>query len=229
MQTNTGGSTVNAGSGYTKRASGTDTALTYSIIEDNLIAAGGSITASATWSTTTSWTAGIGAFFAANFTITGNAGVAGATINYSGASSGSVVADVSGNYTVTSSVNGVYTITPSLAGYTFTPTSQNVNVVSANVSGVNFTATAADDATIPFLGSVSETTDDSGGTNYVGHVKVVIAARSGVPNPYLGKIKKVTSVPGNTGDPLLGEVVIVSGPPVGFAGTDIYLGHAEET
>ena len=37
--------------------------------------------------------------------------------------------------------NGSYTITPTKSGYTFSPTSQQVTVNGANVSGVNFTAT----------------------------------------------------------------------------------------
>ena len=36
---------------------------------------------------------------------------------------------------------GTYTIAPSLASYTFSPTSQSVTVTNANVIGVNFTAT----------------------------------------------------------------------------------------
>jgi len=74
------------------------------------------------------------------FSISGNAGVAGALISYTGTSSGSVVADGSGNYTF-SVAAGTYTITPSLATYTFSPTSQIETVVSSNIAGVNFTPT----------------------------------------------------------------------------------------
>lgn len=55
--------------------------------------------------------------------------------------SGSVVADGSGNYSITGLPNASYTITPSLAGYTFSPTSRAVTVSGADVGGVNFTAT----------------------------------------------------------------------------------------
>jgi beta-glucanase (GH16 family) len=39
-------------------------------------------------------------------------------------------------------VNGSYTVTPSSSTATFSPTSQSVTISNANVSGVNFTATA---------------------------------------------------------------------------------------
>jgi hypothetical protein len=79
--------------------------------------------------------------------------------------------------------------------------------------------------TVPFLGSVSETTDDSLGTQYIGHVKVIASAPAGVPNPYLGKIEVVGSAPAGVSDPLLGEVVIVADQP---GSNDVYLGHIEE-
>ena len=74
--------------------------------------------------------------------ISGNAGIAGASVAYSGTSSGSTTADGSGNYTIAGLASGSYTITPSLAGYTFSPTSANETITSSNITGVNFTATA---------------------------------------------------------------------------------------
>jgi hypothetical protein len=74
--------------------------------------------------------------------ISGNAGVAGATVAWSGTSSGSTTADGSGNYTISGLSNGSYVITPSLVNYTFSPTSQNETVSGSNITGVNFTATA---------------------------------------------------------------------------------------
>ena len=81
------------------------------------------------------------------------------------------------------------------------------------------------DSTKPFIGSMSETADDSQGTQYIGHVIVLASAPAGLPNPYLGKIKKVGSAPAGVGDPLLGQVVIVADAP---AGGDPYLGHVQE-
>ena len=74
------------------------------------------------------------------FSISGNAGIAGANVAYSGTASGNVTADGSGNYTISGLSNGNYTITPSLSGYVFSPTSQNETVSGSNITGVNFTA-----------------------------------------------------------------------------------------
>ena len=75
--------------------------------------------------------------------ISGNAGVGGTTVSWSGTASGSTVADGSGNYSIPNLADGPYTITPSLSNYTFTPMSQSVTVSGSNVSGINFTANQA--------------------------------------------------------------------------------------
>jgi hypothetical protein len=89
----------------------------------------------------TIWGTGILAL-SSSYSISGNDGASGATVSYSGQASGSVVADNGGNFTIPGLINGTYTITPSLPGRTFTPTSQNVTIASANVTGVNFTENA---------------------------------------------------------------------------------------
>jgi len=76
------------------------------------------------------------------YSISGNAGVASAEVAYSGTSSGSVTANGSGNFTISGLSAGSYTITPTLAGYTFSPISQNETISSSNITSVNFTATA---------------------------------------------------------------------------------------
>jgi hypothetical protein len=75
-------------------------------------------------------------------TISGNAGVAGATVTLSGTASAVTTADGSGNYSFANLVNGNYVITPSLALYTFSPTSRSETVAGADIPGVNFTAVA---------------------------------------------------------------------------------------
>jgi hypothetical protein len=77
------------------------------------------------------------------YSISGNAGEAGATVSWTGTASGSTTADGSGNYTITGLSNGNYTITPTKTGYTFTPTSRSETVSGSNITGVNFTGTAA--------------------------------------------------------------------------------------
>jgi hypothetical protein len=75
-------------------------------------------------------------------TISPAAGGAGATVTLSGATSATTTANSSGNYTFNGLSNGTYAVTPSLTGYTFSPNVQSATVNGANVTGLNFTATA---------------------------------------------------------------------------------------
>ncbi len=92
------------------------------------------------FSSSVTWRSGAVAFKSV-LSISGSAGVSGATVSYSGTASGSVTADGSGNYTIPNLLNGSYTITPSKIGYTFSPTNSNQTVNGADITGVNFTAT----------------------------------------------------------------------------------------
>ena len=76
------------------------------------------------------------------YSISGTTDAAGATVTVSanGSTVGTATADGTGSYTISNVPNGTYTVTPSLASYSFTPTSASVTVNSANVTGVNFTA-----------------------------------------------------------------------------------------
>lgn len=74
------------------------------------------------------------------FTISGNAGVAGATVNLTGVSTGTTTANGSGDYSFINRVEGSYTITPSLTGFIFSPPSRNETIVESDVTDVNFTA-----------------------------------------------------------------------------------------
>ena len=77
--------------------------------------------------------------FSISGTITGGSG---ATVALSGTATASVTADGSGNYSFPNLANGNYTVTPSKAGFTIAPPNAAVTVSGANVSGINFTATA---------------------------------------------------------------------------------------
>jgi hypothetical protein len=82
--------------------------------------------------------AGIGA--SATFSISGVIGNgAGTGVKISGAASATTTADGSGNYSFTGLTNGSYSVTPTRTGFSFTPSSQDVTVSGANVTGVNFT------------------------------------------------------------------------------------------
>jgi len=65
----------------------------------------------------------------------------GITINLTGAATASTTTDSSGNFSFTNQENGNYTVTPYLDGYTFSPTSTNVAVSGASVTGINFIST----------------------------------------------------------------------------------------
>ena len=80
--------------------------------------------------------------FTISGTISPTAGGAGATVALSGSSSASTTADTSGNYFFTGLSNGSYTVTPTNSGFSFTPAFQSVTVNGANLTNVNFTATA---------------------------------------------------------------------------------------
>jgi len=69
-------------------------------------------------------------------------GGSGATVALSGVASATTTADSSGNYTFAGLANGTYAIAPSRAGYAFNPSTQAATVSGANVTGINFTATA---------------------------------------------------------------------------------------
>lgn len=90
-------------------------------------------------------------------TLSPAAGGSGATVALGGAVGATTVANSAGNYTFTGLANGNYTATPSNGGYSFTPVSQNLTINGANVSGVNFTATAqqAHSVALSWLASTS--------------------------------------------------------------------------
>src|SRR5574341_612915 len=72
-----------------------------------------------------------------NVNVSGNVGVAGATLTYTG---GSTTADSSGNYTITVPYGWSGTVTPSLSCYTFSPTPMNYTNVASNQTNQNYIA-----------------------------------------------------------------------------------------
>jgi hypothetical protein len=79
---------------------------------------------------------------------------AGATMNLGGLATATTVADGAGAYSFNGLSNGLYSVVPSRAGYTFTPTSRNVTIAGADVSAINFDASATP-VTFAIQGSVS--------------------------------------------------------------------------
>ena len=70
--------------------------------------------------------------------LSGNAGIAGATLNYTG---GFTVADGNGNYSFTVPSGWSGTVTPFINGYSFSPASRTYSNVTANRVAQNYTAT----------------------------------------------------------------------------------------
>ena len=75
------------------------------------------------------------------YIISGNAGVAGATLSYYDGMPKTVTADGSGAYTFQVPTGWSGTVTPSKAGYTFDPASMTYTNVLADQTGQNFSAT----------------------------------------------------------------------------------------
>ncbi len=82
----------------------------------------------------------MGAFEFATFTISGNAGVAGAVLSYTDGTAKTATADGSGNYSFFVSTNWSGTVTPALAGYNFSPTSRSYTNVLASQINQNYMA-----------------------------------------------------------------------------------------
>jgi hypothetical protein len=96
------------------------------------------------------------------------------TLTVAGTLSGTFFSSA-GAYSLTSFPNGSYTITPSLAGFTFSPTSRMITLSGTSVLNADFAATAVGGATItgftPTTGSTG-TTITITGTNFTGTSQV---------------------------------------------------------
>jgi len=76
------------------------------------------------------------------YTISGNAGIAGATLSYTDTTAKSTTADGSGNYSFIVSNDWSGTVTPSKTAYSFSPVSRTYSNVLANQTGQDYVATA---------------------------------------------------------------------------------------
>jgi uncharacterized repeat protein (TIGR01451 family) len=111
-----------------------------------------------------------------------NAPLGGVTVTLSGSQSGTTQTDANGNYSFAGlAAGGNYTVTPSLAGYTFAPTSATFNNLSANqvadftgtppsfsISGrvINTSNTGLGGVTLTLSGSLAATTQTDPSGNY---------------------------------------------------------------
>ena len=134
-------------------------------------------------------------------TITPTAGGSGATVTLSGVMSATASADSSGAYTFTGLANGTYAITPSHSGYAFNPVSQSATISGANVTGVNFSATAQGGQTFSISGTISPAAGGSGATvSLTGAASGSTAANSSGAYTFTGLANgSYTVTPSNTG------------------------------
>jgi hypothetical protein len=104
----------------------------------------------------------VGQTFSVSGTISPAAGGSGATVTLNGAATATTTADGAGKYTFSGLSNGSYTVTPTNAGFTFTPASQSVTIINANVAGVNFTASVQVTHTVALSWAASATATVTG-------------------------------------------------------------------
>ena len=86
------------------------------------------------------------------------------TVTLGGAATATTTADSSGNFSFTSLANGSYTVTPTKSGFTVTPASAPTTVSGSNVTGLNFTSSAASPNTYSVSGTVSPSANGTGTT-----------------------------------------------------------------
>ena len=146
-----------------------------------------------------------------SYTISGNVGVAGATLNYINGTPRTATSDSNGNYSFLVPSGWSGTVTPAKAGYSFSPVSINYTSVASNQTGQNYTATfitytitgnaGVGGATLVYVnGSQLFVTSDAGGSYSI----TVPLGWSGTVTPYrLGysfspTSKSYTNVQANT-------------------------------
>jgi hypothetical protein len=98
-------------------------------------------------------------------------------VTLSGAAIATTTTNSTGDYTFTGLANGTYAVTPSHASYTFSPTSQVAAVNGANVTGLNFTATAQVGPIFSISGTINPT---AGG---IGAIVTLSGAASATTTP----------------------------------------------
>ncbi len=91
-------------------------------------------------------------------------GGGGATVTLSGAASASTTASGSGVYSFSGLAAGTYAVTPSNAGFAFDPATQSATITTANITGLNFVATAQSGPTFSISGTITPSSGGSGAT-----------------------------------------------------------------
>jgi Bacterial Ig domain/Carboxypeptidase regulatory-like domain len=94
--------------------------------------------------------------FSISGTISGTGGN-GATVTLTGKSGATTTANAAGTYTFSGLAAGSYSVTPSHTGFTFNPGTLAETITTANITAVNFAATATAPQTFSISGTISGT------------------------------------------------------------------------
>ena len=174
------------------------------------------------------WTSKITTTTTTTYSISGNAGTSGATLT---AGSASTSSDGSNNYTLSNLAAGTYTVTPTKSGCTFSPASSSVTITSANVTGINFTASCTaptfsisgnvgTSAATVTIGSFTATSDASGNytrSGYAAGTYTVTPTKSGCtfsPASSSVTITTANATANFTASCTSGDTQLTSGVPV---------------
>src|SRR5580700_6842844 len=154
-------------------------------------------------------------------TISSAANGSGANVKLAGAANATATANSSGAYSFTGLANGSYTVTASKTGFTFTPSSLQVTVSGANVTGKNFTAYPGSVVIISPGTSIQSVVD----ANPVGTTFVLQPGTYRLQTPIIPKtgdsfIGQTACAPPTTSCPVIIKGSEVIGPLATFNGAD---------
>jgi hypothetical protein len=105
-----------------------------------------------------------GQTFTISGTIAPTTGGSNATVSLSGPASATTSTSSAGTYSFGGLTAGTYAVTPSQSGFSYSPTSQTATITAADVSGLNFTATAQKGGTFAISGTITPAAGGSGVT-----------------------------------------------------------------
>jgi hypothetical protein len=137
--------------------------------------------------------------FSISGTVSGSGG-SGTTLTLSGTSSATTTANASGAYTFTGLAKGSYTVTPTHTGFTFGPTSQAATITAANVTGINFVATASTPQTFSISGTIGGSGGNGATVSLIGTSSASVTANASGAYTFTGLAKgSYTITPSHTG------------------------------
>ena len=176
---------------------------------------GVNFTASSTTST------GPPATFSISGTLSPAANGSGASVTLGGAASATTTANSAGSYSFTGLANGSYAVTAGKKGFSFSPTSLQVEVSGANVTGENFTAYSGSVVSISPGSAIQSVIDaNPAGTTFVLQPGIYRLQSSIMPKDGDSFIGQTACAPPATSCPAIITGGAVIGPSATFDGTN---------